>query len=45
MIPYIARRLGLVLLTLLISSVLIFVVTQILPGDVAKAILGRFATP
>lgn len=45
MISYIARRLGLVLLTLLISSVLIFVVTQILPGDVAKAILGRFATP
>ncbi|HYW83181.1 MAG TPA: ABC transporter permease, partial [Spirochaetia bacterium] len=45
MISYIARRLGLVLLTLLISSVLIFVVTQILPGDVARAILGRFATP
>jgi peptide/nickel transport system permease protein len=45
MISYIARRLGLVLLTLLISSVLIFIVTQILPGDVAKAILGRFATP
>ena len=45
MISYIARRLGLILLTLLISSVLIFIVTQILPGDVAKAVLGRFATP
>lgn len=45
MISYVARRLGLVLLTLLISSLLIFIVTQILPGDVAKAILGRFATP
>lgn len=45
MITYVARRLGLVLLTLLISSVLIFIVTQILPGDVAKAVLGRFATP
>jgi peptide/nickel transport system permease protein len=45
MIRYVARRLGLVLLTLLISSLLIFIVTQILPGDVAKAILGRFATP
>lgn len=45
MISYVARRLGLVLLTLLISSVLIFIVTQILPGDVAKAVLGRFATP
>jgi peptide/nickel transport system permease protein len=44
MITYVARRLGLVLLTLLISSLLIFIVTQILPGDVAKAILGRFAT-
>jgi peptide/nickel transport system permease protein len=44
-ISYIARRLGLILLTLLISSVLIFIVTQILPGDVAKAVLGRFATP
>jgi peptide/nickel transport system permease protein len=45
MIGYIVRRLGLVLLTLLISSVIIFIVTQILPGDVARAILGRFATP
>jgi peptide/nickel transport system permease protein len=45
MIPYVARRLGLVLLTLLISSLVIFIVTQILPGDVAKAVLGRFATP
>ena len=45
MIPYVARRLGLVILTLLISSVVIFVVTQILPGDVARSILGRFATP
>jgi peptide/nickel transport system permease protein len=45
MIRYVARRLGLVLLTLLISSVVIFVVTQILPGDVARSILGRFATP
>ncbi|MGA2762419.1 MAG: ABC transporter permease [Spirochaetia bacterium] len=42
---YIARRLGLVLITLLISSAVIFLVTQILPGDVARSILGRFATP
>ncbi len=45
MIPYMARRLGLVILTLLVSTVVIFVVTQILPGDVARSILGRFATP
>jgi len=45
MAGYIARRLGLVLLTLVISSAVIFIVTQILPGDVARALLGRFATP
>jgi peptide/nickel transport system permease protein len=45
MVRYIARRLILVLITLLISSAVIFIVTQILPGDVARAILGRFATP
>lgn len=45
MIRFLGRRLGLVLLTLLISSALIFIVTQILPGDAARAILGRFATP
>jgi peptide/nickel transport system permease protein len=45
MVGYITRRLGLVLLTLLISSAVIFIVTQILPGDVARALLGRFATP
>jgi peptide/nickel transport system permease protein len=44
-IPFIIRRLGLVLLTLLIASLVIFVVTHILPGDVARSILGRFATP
>ena len=42
---FILRRLVLVLLTLLISSALIFVITQVLPGDAARSILGRFATP
>lgn len=41
----IAQRLALGLLTLLAVSVLIFVGTEILPGDVATAILGRSATP
>jgi len=45
MTTYVARRLALVLLTLLISSALIFIVTQVLPGDAARAVLGRFATP
>ncbi|MHB1006165.1 MAG: ABC transporter permease [Chloroflexota bacterium] len=45
MLRYILRRLGFVLVTLVISSLLIFGVTQLLPGDVATMILGRFATP
>jgi peptide/nickel transport system permease protein len=42
---FVGRRLALAVLTLLVVSVLIFVGTQILPGDVANAILGRNATP
>lgn len=41
---FLLRRLGFVLLTLLVSSIIIFIATQILPGDVARMILGRFAT-
>lgn len=44
MLRFIARRLGFVVLSLLLSSILIFVATQILPGDVARMVLGRFAT-
>ncbi len=40
----IARRLALGLLTLLIVSVMIFAATEILPGDVAQAILGQAAS-
>jgi peptide/nickel transport system permease protein len=45
MIAYILRRLGMILLTLLLASIIIFGVTQLLPGDVAQVILGQFATP
>ncbi len=45
MIAYILRRLGLILLTMLLASVIIFGVTQLLPGDVAQVVLGQFATP
>lgn len=45
MIAYILRRLGLILLTMLLASMIIFAVTQLLPGDVARVILGQFATP
>jgi peptide/nickel transport system permease protein len=40
---YVLRRLGFLLLTLLVTSVVIFVVTRWLPGDVARVILGREA--
>lgn len=41
----VAQRLGFGLLLLFAVSVLIFVGTQLLPGDVAQAILGQSATP
>lgn len=42
---FLLRRLGLLLLTLWLMSVLVFVVTSILPGDIAHTILGQSATP
>jgi peptide/nickel transport system permease protein len=45
MLKYCLKRLGFVLLTLLLSSMVIFFATQVLPGDVAQMILGRFARP
>ena len=41
----VATRIALSLLTLLIVSALVFIVTGLLPGDVAEAILGQSATP
>jgi peptide/nickel transport system permease protein len=41
----VATRFALGILTLLAVSALIFVCTQILPGDVASAVLGQSATP
>ncbi len=43
-IKLVAQRLALGILLLLAASVLIFVGTQILPGDVAQSILGQSAT-
>jgi peptide/nickel transport system permease protein len=45
MLKLIANRLGQGVITLFAVSVLIFVCTQILPGDVASAVLGQGATP
>jgi peptide/nickel transport system permease protein len=43
MTRYLLRRLGFLALTLLLTSLIIFVVTQLLPGDVARVVLGREA--
>lgn len=40
---YLLRRLGFMLLTLVFTSLIVFAITQLLPGDVARAVLGREA--
>ena len=45
MLKLLGQRLVLGFLTLIVVSALIFAVTEILPGDVATAILGQSATP
>lgn len=45
MLALIAGRIGHTLMTLLAMSVVIFVGTNLLPGDVADALLGQAATP
>jgi peptide/nickel transport system permease protein len=42
---FLIRRIVLGLLTLLLVSLVVFAATQALPGDAARAILGRDATP
>lgn len=44
MTSYLIRRIGFIIITLIIASIIIFTVTQFLPGDVAGIILGQFAT-
>jgi peptide/nickel transport system permease protein len=39
------KRLGLGLLTLFVVSILIFFAVELLPGDIAQAVLGQSATP
>jgi peptide/nickel transport system permease protein len=41
---FVIRRLGFVVLTVLLSSVLVFGATNVLPGDVATMVLGREAS-
>jgi peptide/nickel transport system permease protein len=45
MAKYIIRRLGFMLLTMLLVSIAIFLISEAVPGDVARHILGQFATP
>jgi len=44
MARFILRRIGLALITLALLSVLVFIGTQLLPGDVGRRVLGPFAT-
>ncbi|MCH7705970.1 MAG: ABC transporter permease [Chloroflexi bacterium] len=45
MVRFLVRRISLIMVTLLVVSAAIFTVTEILPGDAAKVILGQSATP
>lgn len=43
MAKYVLRRLAFLALTILLTSLIIFSITQLLPGDVARVVLGREA--
>ncbi|HUG07577.1 MAG TPA: ABC transporter permease [Acidimicrobiia bacterium] len=43
MTRFVLRRIGLALITLVVLSILVFIGTQLLPGDVGRRILGPFA--
>jgi peptide/nickel transport system permease protein len=45
MTRFVLRRVGLALITLFLLSILVFIGTQLLPGDVGRRVLGPFATP
>ena len=45
MINFIIRRLAMLALMFVLVSMLIFALTQVLPGDVTTMVLGRFASP
>jgi peptide/nickel transport system permease protein len=42
---YIIRRVLTLLLTVLLTSIIIFALTQLLPGNIAKLVIGREASP
>jgi peptide/nickel transport system permease protein len=45
MMRMVLQRLGIGIATLFVVSVIVFIITSILPGDVASIILGQSATP
>jgi peptide/nickel transport system permease protein len=45
MTKLIAARLGTMIVTLAVVSLVVFVITEMLPGDVAEIVLGQSATP
>jgi peptide/nickel transport system permease protein len=45
MIRLLAQRIGLSLLSLLLVSMVVFLITAVLPGDAAEELLGQDATP
>ncbi len=44
MTTYLVRRFAFILLTIIAASLVIFVATRMMPGDVARVMLGQFAT-
>jgi peptide/nickel transport system permease protein len=44
MTRFLAKRVGLALITLVLLSVLVFAIAQLLPGNVGRNVLGPFAT-
>ncbi len=45
MTRFIMRRLSLMVMTMVVSSMIVFLVTEATPGSVARKLLGPFATP
>ena len=45
MIRYLIRRIFLLVLTIIVTSFIIFALTNLLPGDIAVLVLGRDASP
>jgi peptide/nickel transport system permease protein len=44
MLQYIVRRILLLFVTMLLTSIIVFVLTQFIPGDIARLLLGREAS-